>query len=237
MDRFQHNNQQLMQIFEDVAHTVNAPKQLTTIFKIALQNKSLFPVQKNTNSDQKYIKKWIMRFMQDWENPPSSKIISAKSLYSDLAVKLIVQLMTNASETTVNNYEQHHKLFMAAENVQGKLLEEYIANNIEDYGWLWCQGMVLRSIDFCANDGHIFLQIKNKFNTENSSGRAIRNNTKILKWNRLSYIRQDKCIKPIYHWSELNDIINGHSRNIKGHTCQMSEEKYLAFLKTITFTT
>ena len=59
------------------------------------------------------------------------------------------------------------------------LLEEYISISVRPYSWIWCNGNVLRAIDFCSSDGSILLQIKNKSNTENSSSSSIRTGTNI----------------------------------------------------------
>jgi len=79
---------------------------------------------------------------------------------------------------------------MAAENVTGNLLEEYIATVMEPLGWIWCSGTMIKGTDFIKfptahNQKPILLQIKNRSNSENSSSSSIRIGTTIEKWYRL----------------------------------------------------
>ena len=102
------------------------------------------------------------------------------------------------------------------------------------YGWLWCNGNVLRAIDFCSSDGAILLQIKNKSNTENSSSSAIRTGTDIKKWYRLG-TQTRNCIKlPAYKWDALNEIVNSHVTSGIVPNCNMNENSYQDFLRNIT---
>jgi hypothetical protein len=79
---------------------------------------------------------------------------------------------------------------MAAENVTGSLLEEYIASVMEPLGWVWCSGKMVKASDFIkfpsvqTGKPHL-LQVKNRSNSENSSSSAIRKGTTIDKWHRL----------------------------------------------------
>jgi hypothetical protein len=82
---------------------------------------------------------------------------------------------------------------MAAENVTGSLLEEYIATVMEPLGWIWCSGKMIKASDFirfpAKNTGkpHL-LQVKNRSNSENSSSSSIRKGTTIDKWYRLEAV-------------------------------------------------
>ena len=132
------------------------------------------------------------------------------------------------------NCENVHNLFMSAENIQGNLLEEYIALKTRKYGFLWCNGNVLRAIDFCNTDGSLFLQIKNKSNTENSSSSNIREGTNIKKWFRLGTRTQNGQKYPDYKWADLNAIINSNrTDNHELNPCQLSEEEYISFLDNV----
>ena len=103
---------------------------------------------------------------------------------------------------------------MSAENIQGNLLEEYIAQKVRPYGFIWCEGNVLRAIDFCNTDGSLFLQIKNKSNTENSSSSNIREGTSIEKWYRLGTRTQAGKRLPDYKWHILNNFINQNRQKV-----------------------
>lgn len=102
------------------------------------------------------------------------------------------------------------------------------------YGWIWCNGNVLRAIDFCSSDGAVLLQIKNKSNTENSSSSAIRTGTTIEKWYRLGTRTVAGEKLPSYKWDSLNDIINAHVTTGIAANCNMNENSYQEFLRNIT---
>ena len=100
-------------------------------------------------------------------------------------VSEIIRLVTRQSSARVAEVIQHHRLGMAAENVLGKLLEEYIAAEVEPLGWFCCWNSTVRSVDFCSRLGKL-LQVKNRSNSENSSSAAIRHGTRIEKWFRVN---------------------------------------------------
>ena len=206
-------------------------KDLDYIFEIALKNRDRFPsVNIKEANPQKYIENWINRYIIAIINKPSLKIANPKLGCNDPAVKIIVQKTQNYNEQEIEIGEKNHNLFMSAENIQGHLLEEYIASKIYKYGFLWCAGNILRAIDFCNRDGSIFLQVKNKYNTENSSSCNIREGTKILKWYRLGVETKKNIKMPLYKWEELNEIIN-QNNDSQLSKCNMSENDYLKFLK------
>lgn len=207
-------------------------KDLDAIFRVAMSNrKRLFPNQKK-NSEKECLKSWIKKFIQSRVTPPSSRIGGTKKTCSDPALAKIVKTAFELDDDEIEKMEKAHNLFMSAENIQGELLEEYIAKNVKDSGWIWCSGNVLRAVDFCKRDGSALLQVKNKNNTENSSSSAIRNGTEIEKWYRLKTKKEKKKSRPSYEWEKLNDIINRDLK--KGEkSCEMSEEDYQHFLEKV----
>lgn len=215
---------------------ISSWKNLDLIFQVAVANRNLFPVI-NVSAPQtpeKYIEKWIKKYTDALHNLPSKRVAKAKNSCSDPALKTIVKTIRNLSDEAIDIEEKNHNLFMAAENVQGNLLEEYIANQIEPYGFVWCMGEILKAIDFCSSDGRVLLQIKNKFNTENSSSNKIREGSSIEKWYRLGCSRKNKKVMPKYMWETLNDLINQYKTNgLTLPPCQMSEESYEIFLKKV----
>ena len=72
-----------------------------------------------------------------------------------------------------------------AEMMIGALLEKYIYSKGQKYGWVFT-GECIESVDFIkkTNHGWTTLQIKNSDNTENSSSKAVRDETTIIKWHR-----------------------------------------------------
>ena len=208
---------------------------LRIIFEVGLSDLSLFPNIKlnDTSTYMDYLEKWIKGYIDATSNTPSQRKASPKGSCSDPAIQTIVQIAMNTDEALATRMAAYHNLFMSAENIQGNLLEEYISISTRPYGWIWCNGNVLRAIDFCSSDGAVLLQIKNKSNTENSSSSAIRTGTTIKKWYRLGTKTVAGKKLPVYKWDSLNSIINAHITTGIAANCNMNEESYQGFLRNI----
>ena len=206
---------------------------LDLIFEVAMKNRDRFPGinLQGQQTLQLYISRWVKGYC-DAVNHPSQRIAKPKSACTDPAIRVIVQATQGITDAIATAGEIYHNLFMSAENIQGNLLEQYIALRVRPYGFLWCEGNVLRAVDFCNTDGSCMLQIKNKSNTENSSSSNIREGTTIEKWFRLG-TRTSRGVKyPDYKWDVLNRLINVHkTMGIELPPCKMTEEDYQAFLK------
>ena len=104
----------------------------------------------------------------------------------DPMVSLIMIHFYGHSPLSAEKIKVEHQHSMAAENIVGELLEKYLAEKIEDLGWVWCAASLVKHTDFIkkTRDKWTLLQIKNRDNSENSSSAAIRDGTKIIKWFR-----------------------------------------------------
>lgn len=217
-------------------HNLSNTTDLDVIFEVALQNPDRFPgISINGVQNQlSYIDRWVKGYCEAQSNRPSQRTANPKSACTDPAIAIIVQSTQGYSDSEARAGEENHNLFMSAENIQGNLLEEYIAQKVRPYGFIWCEGNVLRSIDFCNTDGSLFLQIKNKSNTENSSSSNIREGTSIEKWYRLGTRTQAGKRLPDYKWHILNNFIN-QSRTEGRYLppCTMNEADYQSFLKRV----
>lgn len=206
---------------------------LDLIFNIALSHPDRFP-SINLYQDKNirnYIQRWIQGYCDAVAIPPSMRHASQKLSCSDPAINTIVKFTQGFSDEEIKVAEKSHNLFMSAENAQGHLLEEYIASVVRPYGFLWCCGNVLRSIDFSNTEGSCFLQVKNKSNTENSSSSKIREGTKIIRWYRLGTQTKNKVKYPLYKWSTINGIVNDNkTEGFDLPACNMSEDGYQKFL-------
>ena len=216
-------------IYKECCQEYDACNELDDIFKIILKHNDISPVyklSKNKCTFNDYIKRWVKTYTKACKKIPSKYEAKEKKACSDPAIKVIIQKAKSYCDDEVCKLEHYHNLFMSAENIQGELLEEYIANNIKPFGWIWCKGTTLKSIDFCKADGSAFLQIKNKYNTENSSSKKIRNglSVKVDGWYRLDKNEE-------YCWDKLNEIINMH--NSTQQTCNMTEEAYITFVSKV----
>lgn len=231
-------DEQLNRLFEKCLENAENSKyddNLRELFTFALKHKELFTNNSiKLSGDAKgeiscYIDKWISKYIKDREN---EKLATPLKNYGEKDEALIsrVRASTRESEEVVQNYIDGHYLFMSAENMNGAILEEYLAEVLEPAGWQWCAGSVFRAIDFCylSNEKPILLQVKNKYNTENSSSSAIRNGTEIKKWNRLSRPKvATGKFTPIPNWDTLHEIVQNPSLND-----QLTEEKYLNYIET-----
>lgn len=130
----------------------------------------------------------VLEVAERWYKARKQKvIISSTKTLPDPAVSLILTTRGLSKLQAANAIVGHYDA-MAAENVIGTLLEMYIAEHMEHYGWIWCAGEIIKSVDFLkkTDDGFIPLQVKNRSNSENSSSSAIRNGTDIIKWHRIN---------------------------------------------------
>ena len=117
-----------------------------------------------------------------------AELPSAPTTVPDNMVSQIMQAAFGYSELKAKEIRVTHQQSMAAENAVGDVLERYIASVIEQHGWYWCSGTLVKAVDFLLhektqNKWHS-LQIKNRDNSENSSSAAIRTGTTIAHWFR-----------------------------------------------------
>ena len=111
------------------------------------------------------------------------------STVPDEIVSLILHEYFEVPKTSLEQAKTEHQLSMAAENIVGDLLERFLASVLEEHGWIWCSGSMVKAVDFIkppARTGGAWrlLQVKNRDNSENSSSSAIRDGTDIEKWFR-----------------------------------------------------
>lgn len=234
------SDSELLQCYSDVKQLQGISEEafgdLDKIFWVMLNHRDRFPgvVISGENVLQFYLERWVKGYCDAMSNLPSKRIARPKTSCTDPAVRIIVQHTQQFSDERALNGEYIHNLFMSAENIQGNLLEEYIARNVNAYGFLWCNGNVMRAVDFCNTTGSVFLQIKNKNNTENSSSSNIREGTTIEKWYRLGTRTISGSKYPVYKWEQLNDIINANrTKGFELPACHMNEEDYQRFLMAV----
>lgn len=159
--------------------------------------------------------KFLHIFGNGYFNRPSNRTSNQSRTVPDpLVLRLISNRISEISEEDEKFIGIGHKLAMAAENIIGAILEEYIHNSLINFGWSACWGSCIKAVDFCSSDGKL-LQVKNKSNTENSSSNKIRNSTDIVKWFRFNASNGNT------KWDELNRLTTGENT--------MSEEDFRTF--------
>ncbi|BBI30766.1 SinI family restriction endonuclease [Cohnella abietis] len=234
------------------------PKQQTNLYQLidlAVEFKQIPDQIQSKDISALPLEKQILPLLQKWlnnnvnsittrNNARLAKPFSDKDTVEDPALAHMLSTyfkVDNYDLTGDCGVEQHlqsHQILMAIENIQGHLLEEYIASVIcgDPFNFLWCDGQTIKAADFCKRiDIHgepsllRLIQIKNKYNTENSSSSKIREDTPIVIWYRLGKKKIDKKNVPDYKWDDLNNAVEG----ITGHNPDLSEEKYLNFLENI----
>ncbi|WP_413526497.1 SinI family restriction endonuclease [Latilactobacillus curvatus] len=205
---------------------------ITTLFTIALSDmNTLFPnagVKQSFTDPKDYIRKWVSKYANAYQTPPSKRAAKLPGSAIDPALGVMVQERQHLSEDAIQEKISAHQLFMSAENIQGSLLEEYIASIVEPQSWIWARGETLRACDFVKPSNIIttFVQIKNRDNTENSSSSAIRNGTQIQKWFRLKTLRKIGKPIPAFMWENLN-LLMGLNQELT------SENSYQNYLKNV----
>ncbi|NPD30431.1 SinI family restriction endonuclease [Eggerthellaceae bacterium zg-1084] len=179
-----------------------------------------------------WLSKWIDKFLKAWESLPSERQAKPKSAVTDYA--LITMVASHAgSEDKAREWARIHNLFMSAENNGGNLLEEYIASKVAPFGWIWCRGQILTAVDLCNESCTSFVQIKNKWNTENSSGKGFRESRRAPVWYRISSSKSRAAATMC--WPELVEIIRaGSSENsMPVPDDLLTEEDYLSFIRRV----
>lgn len=151
-------------------------------------------------------------------NRISRRISKPPGTVADPIVSTIINArLTGLTAEHLEQIKYAHRLSMSAENIQGLLLEEFLAEQLADYGWYCCWGESIRHVDFCNIDGSL-LQVKNRSNSENSSSSKVRINQPIEKWYRVD------ARTGFYRWSYFNE---------KHDTDRFSEENFVTFVQQV----
>lgn len=191
------------------------------IFKIVATDPDRAPgnIGGKTDDEHSAIQKWLNKYQNGMTSRASQRISNPPGTISDPIIEDIIGArLTKLSKKDLNKVTYAHRLGMSAENILGLMLEEYLAESLQKYGWHCAWGETVRSVDFVNSDGSL-LQIKNRSNSENSSSSAIRNGTEIKKWYRIKADRIE------YMWDDLNKICGTRS---------LSEKAFITFVtKTI----
>jgi len=143
------------------------------------------------------------------------------STIPDEMVSFVLANYFDVTESRLRGIRKTHALSMAAENLVGELLEQYLASILEPAGWIWCSGSTVKSVDFVkppkSNGGKwSLLQVKNRSNSENSSSSKVREGTTIEKWHRTF------AKKAGSNWDQFPD---------KSSAALLSEAKFKSFSK------
>ncbi|HEY9626405.1 MAG TPA: SinI family restriction endonuclease [Coleofasciculaceae cyanobacterium] len=188
-----------------------------TILTACYKNPGLSPTLKG-NTPEALAQSWLKKYCDAYENRVSRRISQPPRTVADPIVnKIINARLTQLTDDHLEQIKYAHRLSMSAENIQGLLLEEFLAEQLCEYGWHCCWGESVRHVDFCNVDDSL-LQVKNRSNSENSSSSRVRINQPIEKWHRVD------ARTGLYRWSYFND---------KYETDRFSEESFATFVQQV----
>ena len=238
----------LVKLIEDRLNSSEDKTNSKKFLDLAIQYKQI-PDLKTNNSLMKLkefemiealVKIWFEKYIISTIIPPSIREAKVKDTVNDGAINVILEAFFNATGNQEGNLLKSiadHSLLMSIENIQGNLLEEYISSVIskKPYNFIWCRGGTIKAADFMVEKNekgskslHL-IQIKNKYNTENSTSNKIRENTPIQKWYRLGKRKVNKINIPDYKW----EILNKKIEVITGYLPSLSEVEYCEFLANV----
>lgn len=169
-----------------------------TILTACYKNPGLSPTMKG-NTPEALAQSWLRKYCSSYENRISRRISRTPRTVADPIVNTIIKArLTELKERQLEQIQYAHRLSMSAENIQGLLLEEFLSEQLAEYGWYCCWGDSVRHVDFCNVDGSL-LQVKNRSNSENSSSSRVRINRPIENWYRVD------ANTGLYRWSYFNE--------------------------------
>ena len=196
---------------------INSTEQINTILEFLKENPGMYSTRKKKNKPDPTTDQGIKE-IKDIIMDAKKKMVVLKdpTTVPDPLVFYILQNHHGIHKTKKTEVETQHQWAMAAEDIIGELLEQYIdkesvANNS---GWVRCYGDTVKGTDFLkkTNKDLLLLQIKNRDNSENSSSKEIRKSLKdsegveILKWFR-TFSQTGKTNWDKFPDDDLKDIL------------------------------
>jgi hypothetical protein len=213
------SEEDFLQIFQNTFSQQNQPilEAHRTILTACYRNPGLSPTLK-ANTPEILAQSWLKKYRDSYDNRISRRISQPPTTIADPIVNIIINArLTQLTADQLEQIKYAHRLSMSAENIQGLLLEEFLAEQLEDYGWYCCWGESVRHVDFCNIDGSL-LQVKNRSNSENSSSSRVRINQPIERWYRVD------AKTGLYRWSYFNE---------KYATDRFSEKNFVMFVQQV----
>ncbi|MGB0563891.1 MAG: SinI family restriction endonuclease [Spirulinaceae cyanobacterium] len=213
------SEENFLQVFENTFSQQDEQflKAHRTILKACYRNPGLSPSLK-AKTPEILAKTWLKRYRSSYENRISKRIPQPPGTVPDPIISIIINArLVGLTMEHLEQIKYAHRLSMSAENIQGLLLEEFLADQLSDYGWYCCWGASVRHVDFCNVDGSL-LQVKNRSNSENSSSSRVRINQPIEKWYRVD------AKTGLYQWDYFNSRYN---------TDRFSENNFVKFVQQV----
>ncbi len=189
------------------------------VFNVIVNDLNRVPgIGARRDDEEAVIRKWVVKYQKGKDGRASSRASKPLGTVADPIIDVIIGARAKRlGSDDLNKITYAHRVSMSAENILGSMLEEYLSENLLQYGWHCAWGETVKSVDFVHEDGSL-LQIKNRSNSENSSSRTVRDGTSINKWYRIKADRVE------YMWDGLNSITGAES---------LSENSFSEFVKEI----
>ena len=131
-----------------------------------------------------YIPMWLQTYEKGYDQRASKRVSKSMGTKADPIINRLLETALGKSPAEVDAIIEYHRYGMAAENILGLLLEEYVADGTKEKGWYCAWGSTLLDVDFCSKVGDL-LQVKNRSNSENNASKRVREGTEIKKWHRI----------------------------------------------------
>ncbi|HEY9646694.1 MAG TPA: SinI family restriction endonuclease, partial [Chroococcidiopsis sp.] len=126
-----------------------------TILTACYRNPGLSPTLK-ASTPEMLAKAWLKKYSDSYENRISRRISQLPGTVADPIVSTIINArLTGLTEEHLEQIKYAHRLSMSAENIQGLLLEEFLAEQLVEYGWHCCWGNLIQHVDFCNVDSSL----------------------------------------------------------------------------------
>ncbi len=188
------------------------------VFSAIVRDSKRAPGNIGTKKDNEVsvIRKWVEKYKNGYENRPTQRVSNPPGTVADPIIsKIIGARIERLTIDELNKISYAHRLGMSAENILGLMLEEYLSENLKEYGWHCAWGETVKSVDFVHEDARL-MQIKNRSNSENSSSKSVRDGTEIIKCYRIN------ANKIEYKWDVINKVCD---------TAHLSEELFEEFVR------
>lgn len=201
-------------------HEVSWDEGINAVFSVITKDTALAPTNVRNSKDGKIsaIEKWVLKYHRGFCGRASQRVSNPPGTLADPIIESIIGArLTHLNDDDLNKISYAHRLGMSAENILGLFLEEYLADNLSEFGWHCAWGETVRSVDFVKETGEL-IQIKNRSNSENSSSSRVRDGTLIKKWYRI------EASKVEYKWDLLNKMCGIGT---------LSEKQFVAFVHKI----
>lgn len=172
--------------------------------------------------DDERVEKWVSVFYTAYQNRYNYCVLKATQTKPDKALEVFMQTANDWTDDELGQAINSHRMAMSAENIIGLILELFLDEKLKAHGWALAWGSAVAHVDLCSSTGNM-LQVKNRYNSENSSSKQVRKDHKIDLWYRTKSSGKD-------NWEKLHEIIGNHS----SINSELTEEKFLQYIKELT---